>query len=545
MARRYLFGPVTPAFADQNLNAQRQVGDCLAFDPGDTTDLAIAPGDSWEAVTERLPRGWRPDFIVLYLPYTTIPKCLWTAPVPLIGLAADWNLLWHALRRRLRSCDLVLTDPAGVDALQRAGIDHVRAANLFGCERSFLEEGEAAAGKDIDVLFVGNLQPAVQRERLPWLARLSRLSERCNVCIRTGVFGADYRELLGRSRIVFNRGIRGEGNRRVFEAACAGALLFQEEGNSEVPSYFRDRQECVYYNADNLETRLEYYLEHEKERRGLAEAARAKVPAFSFESLWEDYLRLIDFESEALAERARQRPTLDTMDELLARTWQALGSTDEPEPSLVRDLAAALVAQPQSPSLHNALGLAVALTSRRRSPITAAVAQKAAGYFQRAVAADPSHVVAGLNLVEALVGMQQTPKAIEQAQRTLAALERQKELDPVMLDSGHFPPAFDHFRVEWERAAWINAGQPDGEARAKRDLLRWRLHLILAELTGSLAHYYEAAMARPDLPITHAALGHALARANEPTEAVIHLRRALEGNPFDLDSSRALFQVLG
>ena len=153
--------------------------------------------------------------------------------------------------------------------------------------------------------------------------------------------------------------------------------------------------------------------------------------------------------------------------------------------------------------------------------------------------------MAGLNLVEALIGVQQMPRAIEQARHVLAVLERRPGLDPLVLDSGHFPPAFDDFRVEWELAGWAHAGRPGEEARAKRDLLRWRLHLILGELTGNLAHHYEAALARPVLPVTQAALGQALARANQHAEAVVHERRALEGNPFDVNAARVLFQVLG
>src|SRR5207249_9550705 len=102
--------------------------------------------------------------------------------------------------------------------------------------------------RDIDILFVGNLHPAVQRERLRWLGRLASLSDRYSVQIHTGVFGKEYRQLLWRARIAFNRSIRGEANRRVFEAAAAGALLFQEHGNLETPQFFQDRQGCVYYN---------------------------------------------------------------------------------------------------------------------------------------------------------------------------------------------------------------------------------------------------------------------------------------------------------
>jgi Glycosyl transferases group 1 len=272
MNRRYLFGPVSAAFADQSLYRARQAGECLAFDPAGTTDLAIGPGDDWPTVCQKLPPRCTPDFLVLYLPYTTIPPALWSAPVPIVGLAADWNLLWHAYRRRLPGCDLVLTDTAGVEVMARQGIHHARPANLFGCERAFLEFPSPDGPRDIDVLFVGNLHPAVQAERLPWLARLAALGDHRKVVIRSGVFGDAYRELLGRARIVFNRSVRGEANKRAFEAAAAGALIFQEEGNRETPDHFRDRRECVYYNADNLETLLEYYLDHEDQRRALAEA---------------------------------------------------------------------------------------------------------------------------------------------------------------------------------------------------------------------------------------------------------------------------------
>src|ERR1043166_8042783 len=102
MPRRYLFGPVSATFADQCLRRHRQAGHCLAFGPGGGVDLVLRPGDPWEAVRARLPAGWEPDFVALRLHYTRVPAGLWSAPVPLVGLAVDWNLLWHHYRRCLR-----------------------------------------------------------------------------------------------------------------------------------------------------------------------------------------------------------------------------------------------------------------------------------------------------------------------------------------------------------------------------------------------------------------------------------------------------------
>jgi hypothetical protein len=61
-------------------------------------------------------------------------------------------------------------------------------------------------------------------------------------------------------------------------------------------------------------------------------------------------------------------------------------------------------------------------------------------------------------------------------------------LSPEALEAPPYPGTFGVLRVEWERAAWQNAGRPAGEQAAKRELLRWRLHTLLAELTGDLAH---------------------------------------------------------
>src|SRR5262249_49189531 len=108
------------------------------------------------------------------------------------------------------------------------------------------------------------------------------------------------------------------------------------------------------------------------------------------------------------------------------------------------------------------------------------------------------------------------------------------------LDAPHFPPTFDPFRVEWERAAWANAGRPSREARAKFDLLRWRLHALLGELTGDLVHFHEAALLRPDLPGTRAALGGALCGGGGRREAVAHLGCAVAGTPFAPAAARAL-----
>jgi hypothetical protein len=100
MNRRYLFGPIAADFAATHLDGPRSRGECLAFDLTGGADLTLAATDTWETLLQRLPPGWQPDFLVLWLPYAQIPACLWTAPIPIVGLAADWQILWPGYRRR-------------------------------------------------------------------------------------------------------------------------------------------------------------------------------------------------------------------------------------------------------------------------------------------------------------------------------------------------------------------------------------------------------------------------------------------------------------
>jgi hypothetical protein len=103
-------------------------------------DLAIETTDDWDHVLAKLPAEWRPDLIVLEPAYRCIPPGLLRAPVPVVALAADWNLLWHGYRHLLPYCDRVLTDPKGVEVMLRQGLTHVCPATLYGPEGVYLDQ---------------------------------------------------------------------------------------------------------------------------------------------------------------------------------------------------------------------------------------------------------------------------------------------------------------------------------------------------------------------------------------------------------------------
>ena len=106
--------------------------------------------------------------------------------------------------------------------------DHARQANQFGCPKDFAEFPYPENSRDIDVLFVGNFHATIQRDRLPWLARLAKLSPRWKVLLTSGEFGDDYRKLLLGDRVLLEQDlIARQVGPCVFEQCeIAGELAF-------------------------------------------------------------------------------------------------------------------------------------------------------------------------------------------------------------------------------------------------------------------------------------------------------------------------------
>ena len=544
MPFRYLFGPVTAEFADQHLLEARRAGRCLTFNPLGDTDLTIGFAQSWDAIDSRLPTGWVPDLIVLRLDYATIPEGLWKAPIPLIGLAGDWNLLWHYYRHCLPLCDMVLTDLPGVETLSQAGFTHIQQANLFGLGHPYLHAECLEQSRDIDLLFVGNFNPGVQRERIPWLTRLVRLGKRLRVVLATDVFGAEYRKLLSRSRIVFNRSIRGECNLRILEASAFGCLSLQEQGNREVPLYFEPGREYAPYTNENFEEVVEYFLVNEQDRSRMADAARHRVRDYSFEALLTQALEHLAATTPQLLQPSMCRVAATTEENVIRRSWQSLCASLDHDPSLVEDLVMTANVSTAPSALFNARGMVEVHSLQHRGRFASEILQRISTAIQQAVSREPKNPLFALNLAEVLLGLNEKRRAANEARCALCLLDAEGDPSFATLDALHFPPDFDFFRIEWERAAWSNAGRPDSEAKAKSQLLRWRLHQVLAALTGEISHYHEAVLARPDLPNTRAALGCALGRASQPRLALSHLRIAVDGDPLDLQAARALHQAM-
>jgi hypothetical protein len=500
MTRRFLIGPVSNLWAKQHVPTQVRSERCQTFGWGDASDVSLIGCGSWPQLTEKLPATELPEFVLVLVGHAAIPSWLWTAPVPIIALATDPESRWHHQRVCLQSCDHVCTHRANREVLAQQGISHVGELPCLGIDVASADEPPSASPRDIDLLLVGSLSPLLDRKRLQWLRPLARLSQQWNVVVHRPEDPASWRLLLRRTKILVDVAGRDAWQSLALEGIAAQALVFVDEENRNLPVEFSGGTDAVDCRPDNLEALAEKYLHDEDARAAKARHASARLSGFTKEARWQRLLQNIERAWPGLIERAERRNRSPVVPSFQARIAHLLAEGGAAEPKLVRDLAAWSAEHPHDADAHNTLGVAIAFLARRDGPVTIEIARTAQEQFRRALQVNPLHHLARLNLVEVLAGLSQTKEAIQEARASLQRLAGQIHLDPDLLDAAVFPPEANWFRLGWEQAARDHARRPAQEAHAKWNLLRWRLHFLLAELTGELPHYYEAELAWPGVP---------------------------------------------
>src|SRR6266540_4048232 len=151
--------------------------------------------DSLRDIARRYPGG-PPDVLIVWAPgYQALPTGIEDAPFPVVACYSDWPLVMPDQSGMLDTYDYLFTDRGGVRTLQQMGVDNVEYWPMYGHD-PLLNRVIPGIEKVWDIGLIGNLSPFVQRERVPWLARVARLSEKYRVRIAGGVFNEDYTRLL-------------------------------------------------------------------------------------------------------------------------------------------------------------------------------------------------------------------------------------------------------------------------------------------------------------------------------------------------------------
>ncbi len=268
----------------------RQVGN-RRFNYDILIDASSASIEDIHQEIEHRAGNFRPDAMMLWWPdQEPLPEGLERCPYPVVGVMSDYNLTLPCQTRLWSVLDLLLVDNPGLQVLGRLPFARVEPWCQFSfrpdVHKIYTDDSGQPLERDIDLCFVGNFNPEIQRERHAWTDRLQALNH-CQVFLGQAPQGEEYGRLLSRSKIAFNRSIRGEINLRCFEAPACGAVLLMERENTEIRNFFEPDKEVVLYGPEDLEQKVRWLLEHEEERQAIAQAGHRRVQDYRMAKLCE------------------------------------------------------------------------------------------------------------------------------------------------------------------------------------------------------------------------------------------------------------------
>ena len=513
MTRRYLVGPVSERFAAEHLRSGRPDDPRLTFGRSGV-DVSFQPGEPWNDLRAKISADWQADALVLNLAYTVLPTGFEAAQIPIIGYAPDWPLHWHYYRLLAPKIDRMWVDGTGAKFFAAANTPGVRPVIPFGRPLG-AQAVDLAASRDIDLLWVGNFNQAIHREQLRWVTRIARLGERFRVAIAPTLDPARYRPLLSRSRLAFLPTFHDALDGLALEAMTAGAVVVRDGDGSKTPGGLVSGKDYVLVGADTLESVIEALLADEPRRRSIAAAAQQRVAEFDSGILWSQAESTLDSEwDEVVTSALRRGSTAKSAPTWEIRHWQFLNTRAnvpdcEDEPADQRECLAGLIRRAWSGADNiQSIEELRALTGDREVGMAAA-----------------------LHLAELLSDSDRPENAIPIVRDLLERLDDPCPLTQAVLGFGTLRPGYHPFRVEWERAGFFHAADPDAEASSKRDLLRSRCELLLGQLTNEPERLIRAAQITPHFTL---ALKAAARAPNEsPAQAMAFCEKAIEADPFD------------
>jgi spore maturation protein CgeB len=151
--------------------------------------------------------------------------------------------------------------------------------------------------KDIDVCFWGSVPVDSKREEYIEFLRKNRIK----VLTRNHTVPVEeYADILNRSKITLNFCRDDAGKTflkgRVFEAMASGCLVLEDNGTETRKLFEVDRDFVMFQDKHELLEKINYYLEHEKERRLIAKSGCHKVThLYNARNMWGHIFKKIGF----------------------------------------------------------------------------------------------------------------------------------------------------------------------------------------------------------------------------------------------------------
>ena len=238
-------------------------------------DIPMEPGQTdVNEILSRLPEGWTPDLFVwadngaAFLPIG-LDK-LNCPSVALIGDTHTGQMDWRIDYAKMFSHAYLMFTRHHIPEFEQAGVTNIGWLPA-ACDPRF--HGKFDVAKSYEIGFIGQTNPQWHPDRVALLERLRAAGFDLQV---DGKILEEMSLFHSRSKIVFNRSLNLDLNRRVFEALCSGSMLLTDRlpAESGLESLFASREHLVLYNDDEVEELARYYVDHDEEREAIAAAGR-------------------------------------------------------------------------------------------------------------------------------------------------------------------------------------------------------------------------------------------------------------------------------
>lgn len=495
-------------------------------------DFTFHAGETTAEVLARVAATWQPDLLLCMCPEMyPPPQAVEASPIRTAAMISDWNLYQPQLEHNLARFDVVLSDRLGARVLSVQGA-RPRYWGPVYAHRPLIHR-DLGLERDIDIVFLGNLNHGIHRQRGAMLERVAALAGQYRVLIGGELSPADYATTMNRARIVVNHTLRGEMNLRCFEAPACGALLMVEEDNLEVADWLRPGEDVVTYTLDTVAAQITQYLTHEEERARIAAAGQRRIEAMAPECRMDDLFNWIaaqpasprafrdfDAETKTLADLLWYGSSLEPAQ----RAWAQAAAVDLP--AKFPGSAAALLA---------AAGLALDRAGAPGADRGAALKQALAA-LHTVCEQRPALITGWLNLA-AVAGALQA-NTLERSCLTQALAAGDPSLGAYLNGSLHEP-----FFAAWRRA--LGEGKATGAMlHTAAAMRRCALDRAAGNADAALALAEQALALWPDFPPARVLLGTCLADCRRWDEAIAHYEAALPMCPFDADVRRRLIEAL-
>lgn len=505
-----------------------------------------------EDILKQIPSKWTPDVIIcrdiLFYPP---PIGIEQSEYPTIGIIGDWNINFTSVISTIHRFNYLFCDRKGVEVLKQSGITNIDYWPNYGLVPQIFKPIENIE-KIYDICFVGSLDHNIQKERSIYLKRIALLSDKYKVIILTGLYREDYVKVLNQSKICFNHSVRGEMNMRAFEVPACKSLLFIEEDNLEVRDFYEDKKHCVFYNNDNFENLIKYYLDNEEERNEIIEAAYIQVQKYTYKEHLKLLIRKIsDLNLEKIKKIPRKCLGLSKIEFYKNMAYSGFKSVISDKFKLVNILLEDILEIKKDADILNAIGVVTANKAINYGELVESLLLKSKDYFLNALEYDNNCAIIHFNLANVYLYLEEFNEAENKLIETIILLESKDVEDSLKVRQFYFPYRLDKFTSEWEQIHFKYFSNKRKLLEKLRDLLLWKTRDILGDIYKSqdnlfyaLSTYEKALENMPSIGFTRYKYAKVLELLGNFDEAIVNYKQSIKDDIFQIECWKDLAYLL-